>query len=124
MTTKVSLPKGHKNANLNLIITTLNGYIIGRTKLTELTNDTTVDNVLDTLFTEQFYIPKLDYFNYADDLMGDSYNLELFLEHGTNKACQDTEYHKFKDNYLIEYVNTELTGYFDNFYVGLEIETK
>lgn len=124
MTKKVSLPKGQKNANLNLIITTLNGYIIGRTKLIELTNDTTVDNVLDTLFTEQFYTPKLEYFNYADDLMGDSDDLELFLKNGTNKVCQDTQYHRFKDNYLIEYVSTELTGYFEDFYVGLEIETK
>ena len=102
---------------LNLIVTTLNGYVIERTRLM---NEEDPEVVLDRLLTEKFRTNKLGVFNYGDDLMGDGDQLELFIMNGNNKQCDD-RYSNSKPYTFMEDWLTDTTGQYEDFYVGLEI---
>lgn len=64
---------------LNLIITTLNGYVIDRKNIIKNTTDMTVDDILNELFEKrvEFYGEKIIY---TESLMGSYDDLERFVK--------------------------------------------
>lgn len=104
---------------LNLIITTLNGYVIDRKHIIKNTIDMTVDDILNELFEKkvEFYGEKITY----ESLMGSYDDLEKFITERSNRNCEEN-YSDFRENVLIERYLTEVVGSLPDKYVGLEFK--
>lgn len=62
--------------------------------------------------------------DYYQDIAGNYDEVDLFLSKGTNKSCNeyDLEDHLgTKSNVYLEYWYTDVLGYYDDRYIGLEI---
>lgn len=105
---------------LNLIITTLNGYVIDRKNIIKNTTDMTVDDILNELFEKrvEFYGEKIIY---TESLMGSYDDLERFIIERSNRNCEEN-YSDFRENVLIERYLTEVVGSLPDKYVGLEFK--
>ena len=105
---------------VNFIITTLNGYIIERDRITE-GNDP--DSIIDSILTKSIHSNRLGDFVYGDDMMGSMDDLEVFITERSNKNCKSEFKDGFKPHTFIEKWKTDVVGYFDDIYVGLELLT-
>ena len=105
---------------VNFIITTLNGYIIERIRVTEGNNP---DSIIDSLLTQSIHSNRLGDFIYGDDMMGSMDDLEVFITEKSNENCKGEFRDGFKSHTFIEKWMTGVVGYFDDIYVGLELLT-
>lgn len=104
---------------LNYIATTHNGYVFERVKICDY-NKTKWEDAFDELCCSSV-VTKTDGEICYCDIVGSMDDLELFLIHGTNSKCSD-EYQNSKSNTLIEDWRTDVLGWYNGIYVGLEIQ--
>lgn len=110
---------------LNLIKTTLNGYIIERKNIIKDLRGMTPDDILNELSEKEIQFDGSEIV-YMDSLMGSLDDLEKFIKDKSNKNC-DKSYQmgkyvgRVKNNFLLETYLTDIVGFYPDNYVGLEI---
>lgn len=98
------------------IETTLNGYIIKQVEICEW--ESGKDFIEDLIFMRDE--DEIDYYN---DIAGNFDDLDIFLRYADSTRCED--YYDdlgVRSNIYLEYWLTNLTGYYEDRFIGLMIK--
>lgn len=100
------------------IETTLNGYIFKRIPICDFIPGK--DYIGDLVFYDEECDEEI---NFYEDLAGDMDELDAFLKRGSHSDCEDYDNELgTKKNVYMEYWQTNVLGYFEDRFVGLQIE--